>query len=795
MVTRPLLRQRKTRRLASILLVPFLVCLVADTARAQEYRTVDIEGARWTFLADINDAGAMVGAYTDQEGATHGFVLNDGQPTVLDYPGAIATQPFGINNNGDIVGYATFSDPNGVQQERAFRWNQGVFSSVATPGLRSGAFDINDAGVIVGFYEAGQQFAGFITRPGQPSQGVPFPGLGGYFSSVSNAEVAVGGYTDEAFMPGSVRYANGVMSVIDLTATGISDCAVPSVSAISNTGSYSGLCLNNAPDGSYHAFAVIGGRFERVAYPGAFATGPGGINASGTVVGSYIVYDPLTLELRYHGFVSRRVELLDPLPDLRRENAITQDFELLGTEGRLVQGVAADGVARVVVRIPAASPGLQFTVRLLNDAEPHAPSTSDLEDGEISSILAQASGGNLIVTNAESTAAGDFAFVVYRSPADFPRAGGQDETKAKRQVFLEIQAQGEAPYTQAVEVIRPPVFLVHGLWSDPRSWDTFSPLSTGVDGRFVTGRADYSARVAVTSSVPAFSADKLARVNGNSLGFRYNATTVDEQMKILIDRLRTGDTPTGVSVAAVQADVVGHSMGGAIARTLATLSDYLEPQTFGAGRVHKLVTIDTPHLGSPIATRLLAAENSCLRELLTAQPEVFGINLFTINNFALAQATLAGGAVADGAIGDLADLPLSPALQRLTTHALKPLPTAFIAGRYEQWSSLDSSLPFGRSAQIRRACTSSPLAGALTSTGWPALFGGDPSDGVVGRQSQMNGSDQLGVHEFSNFVHSRGTQDLGFEPPNILFPGPVPVQVIRALNEPYYAATFFRSTP
>ncbi|HXJ39163.1 MAG TPA: hypothetical protein VNH18_07780 [Bryobacteraceae bacterium] len=37
---------------------------------------------------------------------------------------------------------------------------------------------------------------------------------------------------------------------------------------------------------------------------------------------------------------------------------------------------------------------------------------------------------------------------------------------------------------------------------------------------------------------------------------------------------------------------------------------------FDAGAIHKLITIDTPHLGTPIATDYFDAENTCVRQIL-----------------------------------------------------------------------------------------------------------------------------------------------------------------------------------
>ena len=46
-------------------------------------------------------------------------------------------------------------------------------------------------------------------------------------------------------------------------------------------------------------------------------------------------------------------------------------------------------------------------------------------------------------------------------------------------------------------------------------------------------------------------------------------------------------------------------MGGDIMRTVASLPTFLSADTYGVGPIDKLITIGTPHLGSPLAIQLL----------------------------------------------------------------------------------------------------------------------------------------------------------------------------------------------
>jgi pimeloyl-ACP methyl ester carboxylesterase len=68
-------------------------------------------------------------------------------------------------------------------------------------------------------------------------------------------------------------------------------------------------------------------------------------------------------------------------------------------------------------------------------------------------------------------------------------------------------------------------------------------------------------------------------------------------------------------IAAAQVDVVAHSLGGLIARSRAALRDaeraYLRPENFQRGDFHKLISVGTPHRGTPVADFLIS--NRCVR--------------------------------------------------------------------------------------------------------------------------------------------------------------------------------------
>src|SRR5262249_20172461 len=61
--------------------------------------------------AAINDFGQIVGSYADANGATHGFIDNNGIFVTIDDPlGVNGTVLTGINNTDQIVGYYVGAD-------------------------------------------------------------------------------------------------------------------------------------------------------------------------------------------------------------------------------------------------------------------------------------------------------------------------------------------------------------------------------------------------------------------------------------------------------------------------------------------------------------------------------------------------------------------------------------------------------------------------------------------------------------------------------------------------------------
>jgi hypothetical protein len=191
--------------------------------------------------------------------------------------------------------------------------------------------------------------------------------------------------------------------------------------------------------------------------------------------------------------------LVDPMPDLVNQagTGVLQDPESLANGGAVAIGIAADGAARLVIRIYANSPGDHLTVALQGDGGANINGLPQ-PFGVLQTLLpidGTVSGAQLTVT-AVSTSAGPMAFAQYFPPSDFSR-GGADDTAPSRPIAIMVQSVPTGiAFTQQGTLARPPVVLVHGLWGDPSDWATFTPFLS--DGRFAIRISNYNFPVFVS---------------------------------------------------------------------------------------------------------------------------------------------------------------------------------------------------------------------------------------------------------------------------------------------------------
>ena len=374
------------------------------------------------------------------------------------------------------------------------------------------------------------------------------------------------------------------------------------------------------------------------------------------------------------------IMLIDPVPDLLNQagDAIVSDWKTLAGGQTVVHGVATDGAARLVIRISGGFAGQQFTLSVVNDGvQPSSGLPQPL--GTIAQTDGSHAGSQITVTArhvwSNGVDLGVMAFAQYFPPPDFSR-GGNDDNIASRIVQLQVTSPDGSftPVSANITLWRPPLVFVHGLWGSPDDWNTFGrPIN---DSRFpILERANYSRNLYYLSGTNPTYNPPILLTGGDALGFLLNSLAVEYYVSDGLNLFRKNN-----HAAVTQVDVIAHSMGGVITRTLEDLPDYASKTSFNAGTIHKLITIGTPHLGSPLAIDLLTsdppgASNACLRAIL-AKNGKYAFESVTLDQ--------PGDAQIPGGVGDLqGDVnggSLSNALSSLaTTHNPQEAPTALIA--------------------------------------------------------------------------------------------------------------------
>ena len=277
-------------------------------------------------------------------------------------------------------------------------------------------------------------------------------------------------------------------------------------------------------------------------------------------------------------------------------------------------GVAADGVSQIVLVFRADVPGI-IQLGMPDGAT---------EDGTLE-----------VLNEGKTCEVGDehVAAALYTAPEHFGKGSGMvdpsdrlGEVVEARQVTIntifrstESDLPGRLFKLIDVKIVRPPVVLVHGTFDFPENaWLS----GVKIDGQPID--VSFAKRLMDKGFLP-FLVDYRS-TNGNSKNLNAVEGSTFKSNKYVVWDNYDGSWLTSVEhpylggikraldhfrkelkVAATQADVVGHSMGGLLARVNASLTynpDYVRLDNFGDGDINRLITISTPHYGSELPEML-----------------------------------------------------------------------------------------------------------------------------------------------------------------------------------------------
>jgi uncharacterized membrane protein len=147
------------------------------TFKGTTYKSFDFPGSTYTNPYNINVSGDIVGIYANANLVPHAFLLHKGTFTSFDAPyGQVLTAPYAISKKGTIVGIYQLPQDG---TNHGFVLDNGTYTQVDFPGAVSTDLNgINDVGDIVGDYTLdGSTYHAFLLQSGTfTSFDVPFPG-------------------------------------------------------------------------------------------------------------------------------------------------------------------------------------------------------------------------------------------------------------------------------------------------------------------------------------------------------------------------------------------------------------------------------------------------------------------------------------------------------------------------------------------------------------------------------------------------------------------------------------------
>ena len=267
-------------------------------------------------------------------------------------------------------------------------------------------------------------------------------------------------------------------------------------------------------------------------------------------------------------------------------------------------GVVADGVTRLLLRVYSAS-DVTFTLRRPGPNFDYV--AADSKWGKLTLLDGTTQGdGTSIKVSPLGSSPDKVAFAVYQSPLDIPE--GSVETEFYLQVTV-----GAETRIQRLTLHRPPVVMVHGVWSKSDVWLKSDDKDKRPGLEPYLKRAGYSQRWLTRVDYSCKGCDKSDPNYGAVGSFDPAASNIQDQFNVvqLISSVREALAKVRQSnIAVTQVDIVAHSMGGLIARSRAAREtapgQYKRLVNYFKGDFHKLITIGTPHQGTPLADWLLA---------------------------------------------------------------------------------------------------------------------------------------------------------------------------------------------
>jgi hypothetical protein len=278
---------------------------MAASRPANDFVTIDIPGVTQTFGLGIDNHANVTGLYYDAGGNSHGFVYQDGVITTVDgptsNPASSQADLYSLNNQGWAGG--EYNDDNGVVRAAIYNIDTGTWNTLPLiPGSGyNAAGGVNANGVVAGNWTTDPTIAtgnqGWTFDPKTSSYSFfDVPGvdkvhyIGTIVNDINNAGVVTGYFTDGNGVFHGFTKTGGQFQTIDVPGANYT-----ALQGINNQGDVVGLYHVGEVR---HGFVLTGnGKLITIDVPGAVNSYLAGISENGNVSGYYETADGA-----FHGF-------------------------------------------------------------------------------------------------------------------------------------------------------------------------------------------------------------------------------------------------------------------------------------------------------------------------------------------------------------------------------------------------------------------------------------------------------------------------------------------------------------
>lgn len=156
--------------------------------------------------------------------------------------------------------------------------------------------------------------------------------------------------------------------------------------------------------------------------------------------------------------------------DFSAGQEISDKPQKLASGGTLVKGAVTDGVTRLLLRL---------NLNELNEVTFSLEGTGNPEEDGLLRSIDRAQEGSSITVTTVNVNEQEYAFAIYQAPENFVLSGwSDDDKKKKKERFISLNVKSNRSpsfeFSEEIKLVRPPVILVHGLWSSSERWINYS---------------------------------------------------------------------------------------------------------------------------------------------------------------------------------------------------------------------------------------------------------------------------------------------------------------------------------